>query len=195
MTLEIQVQAWDRCKNMAGLNWLMGSQPSPLVIWISNSNTYINKRSKTCTDSLLLKNTTYHNKNECQHKRGQCNSSVNECSQLTDYGMGVKLLPIDQWLVVDNWSCKRLQHHNYEASCVYRVNSYSITPIFGRIFILSLLADLTKSTKYKQPIFRDHWTWSKNESIIPWNWLLVYVITVKTVKTKIHKSTKINIHL
>ena len=43
MTLEMQVLAWDRHKNMAGLNWLMGSQPSPLNNWISNSNTWINK--------------------------------------------------------------------------------------------------------------------------------------------------------
>jgi len=31
MTFEIQVLAWDRHNNMAGLNWLMGSQPSPSV--------------------------------------------------------------------------------------------------------------------------------------------------------------------
>ena len=30
MTLEIQVLAWDRHKNVVGLNRLMGSQPSPL---------------------------------------------------------------------------------------------------------------------------------------------------------------------
>ena len=29
MTLEIQVLAWDRHTNMAGLIWLMGSEPSP----------------------------------------------------------------------------------------------------------------------------------------------------------------------
>jgi hypothetical protein len=34
MTLEIQVLAWDRHKNVAGLNRLMGSQPSPLDNWI-----------------------------------------------------------------------------------------------------------------------------------------------------------------
>jgi hypothetical protein len=28
--LEIQVLAWDRYKNVAGLNWLMESQPFPL---------------------------------------------------------------------------------------------------------------------------------------------------------------------
>jgi len=30
MMLEIQVLAWDRHKNVVGLNWLMGSQPSLL---------------------------------------------------------------------------------------------------------------------------------------------------------------------
>jgi hypothetical protein len=43
MTLEIQVLAWGRHKNVVGLNWLMGSQPSPLDNWILNGNTYINK--------------------------------------------------------------------------------------------------------------------------------------------------------
>jgi len=37
MTLEIQVLAWDRHKDMEGLNWLMGSEPS-LGYWISNGN-------------------------------------------------------------------------------------------------------------------------------------------------------------
>jgi len=32
MTLEIQVLAWDRHKNVVGLNQLMGSQPSPLGV-------------------------------------------------------------------------------------------------------------------------------------------------------------------
>ena len=27
VTLEIQIPAWDKHKNVAGLNWLMGSQP------------------------------------------------------------------------------------------------------------------------------------------------------------------------
>jgi hypothetical protein len=44
MMLEIQVLAWDRHKDVAGLNRLMGSQPSPLDNWISNSNIYINKK-------------------------------------------------------------------------------------------------------------------------------------------------------
>ena len=30
MTLESKVLAWDSHKIVAGLNWLMGSQPSPL---------------------------------------------------------------------------------------------------------------------------------------------------------------------
>jgi hypothetical protein len=46
MTLEIQLQSWDRHKNMGRLQWLMGPQPSPLDNWISNGNTYINKRKK-----------------------------------------------------------------------------------------------------------------------------------------------------
>jgi hypothetical protein len=35
---------WDRHKHVAGLNRLMGSKPSPLDNWISNSNAYIKKR-------------------------------------------------------------------------------------------------------------------------------------------------------
>ena len=38
MMLEIQVLVWDRLKEVAGLNWLMGYQPSPLDNWISNGN-------------------------------------------------------------------------------------------------------------------------------------------------------------
>jgi hypothetical protein len=41
--LEIQVLVWDRCKNVAGIKELMGSQPSPLDNWNTNSNTYVNK--------------------------------------------------------------------------------------------------------------------------------------------------------
>ena len=41
MTLKLQVQPWDRHKNVAMLNRLMGSQPSPLDSWMSNGNTYI----------------------------------------------------------------------------------------------------------------------------------------------------------
>jgi hypothetical protein len=32
MMLEVQVLAWDRHKNVAGLNWVIGFQPSPLFI-------------------------------------------------------------------------------------------------------------------------------------------------------------------
>ena len=39
--MTLKVQAWDRHKNVAMLNRLMGSQPSPLDNWISNGNTYI----------------------------------------------------------------------------------------------------------------------------------------------------------
>jgi hypothetical protein len=35
MALEIQVLAWDRHNNVAGLKRLMGSQPSPSNNWIS----------------------------------------------------------------------------------------------------------------------------------------------------------------
>jgi hypothetical protein len=35
------VLAWDRHKNVAGLNQLMGPWPSPFDNWISNSNIYI----------------------------------------------------------------------------------------------------------------------------------------------------------
>ena len=41
MMLEIQVLAWDRQRNVAGLNWLMEFQPSPLDNWIFNCNTDI----------------------------------------------------------------------------------------------------------------------------------------------------------
>jgi hypothetical protein len=64
MTLEIQVLAWDRHKNVAGLNWLIESQPFPLDSWIFNGNTYINKQYKICTDLLPLDKTKYYHKNE-----------------------------------------------------------------------------------------------------------------------------------
>jgi hypothetical protein len=44
ITLEINVLAWERHKNMVELNRLIGYKPSPLDIWISNGSTYINKR-------------------------------------------------------------------------------------------------------------------------------------------------------
>ena len=39
MALEFQDLAWDRHKNVMGLNWLIGPQPSPLYNWISNVKT------------------------------------------------------------------------------------------------------------------------------------------------------------
>ena len=54
MALEIQVLALDRHKNVAGLNRLMGSEPSPSDNWITNDNTDINKQYKYFTDSIPL---------------------------------------------------------------------------------------------------------------------------------------------
>jgi hypothetical protein len=39
MMFETQVLAWDSNKNVAGQNWLMGSQNSPFDNWITNDNT------------------------------------------------------------------------------------------------------------------------------------------------------------
>ena len=39
MMFETQVLAWDRNKNVAGQNRLMGSQNSPFDNWITNDNT------------------------------------------------------------------------------------------------------------------------------------------------------------
>ena len=52
MTLEIQFLAWDRHKNVAGLNRLIGFQPSSLDNFISNRNTYINKQELHRSDPL-----------------------------------------------------------------------------------------------------------------------------------------------
>jgi hypothetical protein len=60
MTLEIQVLAWDRHKKVAGFNWLMGSQPSSLNNWISNSNTYKQMIKKKFTRDKLLFNRGGH---------------------------------------------------------------------------------------------------------------------------------------
>jgi hypothetical protein len=57
--LEIQILAWDKHKNVAELNLLMGSQLFPLDNWIYNGNSHDKKQ--TCTESLLLQKTTqYH---------------------------------------------------------------------------------------------------------------------------------------
>jgi hypothetical protein len=47
--METQVKVCDRHKNVAGSNQLMGSQPSTLDNWISNSNTYIYKNPAQIT--------------------------------------------------------------------------------------------------------------------------------------------------
>lgn len=44
MALENHVLAWDRHKNVAGLNQLKGFQPSPFDVRIPNGNTYITKK-------------------------------------------------------------------------------------------------------------------------------------------------------
>ena len=46
MTSNIQVLAWDRHTYVAGLNRLIGSQPSPLDNWKFNGNTDINQKRK-----------------------------------------------------------------------------------------------------------------------------------------------------
>jgi hypothetical protein len=55
LTLEIQVlhDLGQAQKCSAGLNRLMGCKTSPLDHWFSYDNTYINKESKTYTDSGL----------------------------------------------------------------------------------------------------------------------------------------------
>ena len=64
--------AWDRHKNITGLNRLMRSQSSLLDNWISNSNTYIHKTTiKTSTDPLPLKKTTY-NRSPMARTRWDC---------------------------------------------------------------------------------------------------------------------------
>jgi hypothetical protein len=83
--LEIQVLAWDRQRNVAGLNWLMGSQPSPLDNWIFNCNTDIyilyiieTNDNKPAQIHFHSKQHYYYHKNERQHKHGQYDSGVNE---------------------------------------------------------------------------------------------------------------------
>jgi hypothetical protein len=60
MTLKIQVMAWERHRNAAVLNPLMGSQASPLDNLISNGN--INKRKQKMYRFVSLKMTTYYQK-------------------------------------------------------------------------------------------------------------------------------------
>ena len=39
--LEIQVLAWDKYINVAELNWLMGSHPSPMAVLTNSKNQHI----------------------------------------------------------------------------------------------------------------------------------------------------------
>ena len=78
MTLEIQVLAWDRYKNVTGLNRLMGSQLSLLLTGPPTAIRIYTNDKKICTDSIPLKKTIYYHKNEWQHKYGQYNSRINE---------------------------------------------------------------------------------------------------------------------
>jgi hypothetical protein len=58
MKLEIQVLFWDRHKNVAGLNRLMGSQSSPFVDnWISNGNEYAKRLEAQWAEPVSL---TFH---------------------------------------------------------------------------------------------------------------------------------------
>jgi len=52
ITVEIQVQAWDRHKSLAVLNQLKESELSPRDNWISNDNTYINDKTKPAHSPL-----------------------------------------------------------------------------------------------------------------------------------------------
>ena len=45
MTLQIQVLVWDRHTHLMEINQLTWSQPSSLNNWISNGNSYINKKA------------------------------------------------------------------------------------------------------------------------------------------------------
>jgi len=45
MALDMQLLAWDRHKNVVGINQLMGFQSYPLDNLISNSNTDINNKN------------------------------------------------------------------------------------------------------------------------------------------------------
>ena len=60
MTLEIQILAWDRHIHVAGLDQLMGYQPSTLDNWTSKENTYIPTNEEKCTENPLKMTTYYH---------------------------------------------------------------------------------------------------------------------------------------
>jgi hypothetical protein len=54
--LKIQVMAWERHTSVARLNRLMGFKTSSLDNWISNSNTYINKRQRIPKEQYKIDN-------------------------------------------------------------------------------------------------------------------------------------------
>ena len=87
MTLNIHILAWDRQKNVSGINRLMEYLTSPLDNCISNGNIYTNNKT-ICTDSFPLKKTTYYYKYERPHRHGQYNSRVNECLKLIGHQLG-----------------------------------------------------------------------------------------------------------
>jgi hypothetical protein len=69
---ENPVEAWDRHKDVVGLNWLMGFHPSPLDPWISNDNSYKNERKQKPAHILFYRKRPYTiRKIKCQHKHGQ----------------------------------------------------------------------------------------------------------------------------
>jgi hypothetical protein len=55
----IHILAWDRQKNVSGINRLMEYLSPPLDNCISNGNIYTNNKT-ICTDSFPLKKTTYY---------------------------------------------------------------------------------------------------------------------------------------
>jgi hypothetical protein len=54
MVLEMQILDWNRHKNMAGLNRIMGTQPSHLDNLISKGNTYKHTIEKTHIPCILV---------------------------------------------------------------------------------------------------------------------------------------------
>ena len=87
MTLNIHILAWDRQKNVSGINRLMEYLSPPLDNCISNGNIYTNNKT-ICTDSFPLKTTTYYYKYERPHRHGQYDSRVNECLKLIGHQLG-----------------------------------------------------------------------------------------------------------
>lgn len=66
MLIEIQMLAWDRHTNVAGLNRLMDSQSFNLSNWTDINHTDINKQTKNGHTVLHSKQNIYHHKMETQ---------------------------------------------------------------------------------------------------------------------------------